>query len=376
MKVEQPIRVLHMIGSLNIGGSQTMVINLYNNIDRAKVQFDFVIDKPNENYYVAELEHKGARVYTMPAFNGANLMSVRKAWHNFFEEHPEYKILHSHVRSYASVYIPIAKKHGLKTIIHSHNTSNGRGIKVAVKKIMQYPLRYQADGFFGCSKEAGRWLFGKKIVKNKFHLLKNAIESDKFAYNESIRKKVRCELNLTDECLVVGTVGRMVQQKNPFFTIELCERLKKVITDKRPLKFLWVGDGELYEEVERQVKEKELQDIVVLLGARSDVEKWLQAMDIFVMPSQFEGLGIVAIEAQASGLPTLCSDVVPREVKVTELCEFLPLSEIDQWVMKIINNEYENRKNTSDYIIESGYDIKTTAEWLQKYYLDSMKSMR
>ena len=175
------IRVLQMIGTLGIGGSQSFVMNLYRNIDRNNIQFDFIVDHPNLDYYVNEIESLGGKVYYFPTFTGSNIVQVIKVWNQFFKEHPEYKIMHSHVRSYASIYIPIAKKYGLKTIIHSHSLSNGSGIKAMIKNILQLPLRYEADYFFSCSLEAGKWLFGKKVcMTDKFKIVFGMLPNNNF----------------------------------------------------------------------------------------------------------------------------------------------------------------------------------------------------
>ena len=157
---EKPIKVLQMISSLNYGGSQAMVVNLCRAMSNSNIHCDFIVDHPEYDGMKDIVEELGSRIYTMPSFTMVNLSQVKKAWNDFFSEHPEYSVLHSHSRSYASIYIPIAKKHGLITIIHSHNTSNGKGFKARIKDLMQIPLRYQADYYFACSKNAGEWLFG------------------------------------------------------------------------------------------------------------------------------------------------------------------------------------------------------------------------
>lgn len=215
------IRILHMIGSLEYGGSQAMVINLYKAIDRDKIQFDFIMDKPQNNALLSVVKQLGARVYTLPYFKGNNYMEVKNAWDAFLKEHTEYRILHSHIRSYASIYLPIAKKYGLKTIIHSHSTSNGKGIKAIAKSIMQYPLRWQADYYFACSVKAGQWLFGNKIVKkDNFVVLKNAIDAKKFVCNDNQRIEARNSLGIKKE-FVLGFLGRVTEPKNPFFVIDV-----------------------------------------------------------------------------------------------------------------------------------------------------------
>lgn len=359
------IRVIHMIGSLNIGGSQTMIMNLYRKIDKEQIQFDFVIDHPNDLYFADEVKSMGGKIFVLPTFRGTNIRQIKKSWNQFFIDHPEYKILHSHVRSYASLYIPIAKKHGLKTIIHSHSTANGHGLSSIVKRVMQYPLRYQADCFFGCSKEASIWLFGKKVVASDRHvILKNAIDTQKYQFQESVRQKYREKLKLGDKRTYIH-VGRFHSAKNHEFLLNLFSELHK----QQPHSVLvLVGDGELRLAIEAQIQKLGLEQDVKLLGARNDIPQLLQAADVFLFPSLYEGLGIVAIEAQAAGLPTFCSDVIPREVAVSELCSFLPLDNPSVWAERILSFDLM-RKDCSDNIIEAGYDIKSTAQWLENFYL-------
>lgn len=359
-----PIRILHMIGSLEVGGSQAMVINLYRAIDQNKIQFDFVVDHPDRMDLARTVQEMGARIFVMPTFVGSNIMQVCQAWDSFFQKHPEYKVLHSHVRSYASVYLPIAKKHGLKTIIHSHSTSNGKGIKVFVKAAMQYPLRYQADYFFSCSQEAGQWLFGKKIVEgDRHHVLKNAIDAGMYRFNPAVRDAYVQKLGVKDR-KVYAHVGRFHPAKNHSFLLRVFKQIRTIQPDAI---LMLVGDGDLRAEIEEQIHQLEIQESVILLGNRSDVSKVLQAADFFLFPSLWEGLGIVAVEAQAAGLGCICSDRVPQSVKVTENCQFLPLEE-ELWVSAALNASKE-RKDTYGQIVASGYDVYATAQWLQEFYL-------
>lgn len=228
MKEEQD-RVLHMIASLEMGGSQSFVMNIYRNIDRTKIQFDFIVDHPEQMFYKNEIERLGGRVFVLPSFRLYNIKEIRKAWNSFFDEHKEYKIMHSHFRSYASVYIPIAKKHELKTIIHSHNTSNRSEMRSIAKSIFQFPLRYQADYFMACSEKAGKWLFGNRICRSdRFWLIKNAIETKQFCFNEDIRSEVRRELRVGDSFLL-GFLARVTNQKNPLFVLDVFNELLKIL---------------------------------------------------------------------------------------------------------------------------------------------------
>lgn len=368
MKRVRLLRVLHMIGSLEMGGAQTMVMALYRAIDREKVQFDFVVDCDEVNVFAEEIKSLGGRIFQFPKFNGRNYGKVRSVWNDFFTKHPEYKVLHSHVRSYASLYIPIAKKHGVKTIIHSHNTSNGQGLTAIGKKLLQYPLRFQADYFFGCSRIAGKWLFGSRIVRsNRYFMLKNAVDLERFAYRQDVRAAIRNELEVDDNTLLIGHVGRMHPQKNHQFLIDFFSQ----IADRRSdVKLALLGEGELREVICEQVRKLGLEDRVLFLGLKKNVEDYFSAMDLLVLPSVHEGLPVVIVEAQASGLACLVSDTVTKEVQLSELVNYLPITQGEApWVDAIMNIK-PTRKDVSKNIRNSGFCIKNSSDWLCDFYLD------
>lgn len=365
--MSEPIRVLHMIGSLNIGGSQAMIINLHKVVDRSKVQFDYVIDHSDHLHFAPIVEKLGGKIFTLPTFKGYNFLDVTKAWKRFFKEHPEYKILHSHVRSYASLYLPIARKAGLKTIIHSHSTSNGKGVASVVKRIMQYSLRFLADYFFACSKESGIWLFGKNVAESeKFHILRNAIDIEKYQFNPKVREEYRKQLGLGGKKAFIH-VGRFHPAKNHTFLLNLFAEIHK--RDDNTV-LLLAGDGALRSAIERQIAELELQDSVVLLGNRSDVPNLLQVADCFLFPSLWEGLPVTVIEAQAAGLPVVCSDSITKEVVVTDLVEMLPLNQsLTAWVDAVISKtNIVRNSNIKEAVIAAGYDIHSSARWLEMFY--------
>lgn len=357
------VKVLEMIASLTYGGSQAMIVNLCKAMNRENVQCDFIVDHPDMMGMKEIVESLGSKIYIMPTFKGTNIGEVRKAWDRFFDEHPDYQILHSHSRSYASIYLPIAKKHGLKTIIHSHNTSNGKGIAAMVKNLLQYPLRKQADYFIGCSKEAGEWLFGKEVVKgNRFFVLNNAIDTDRFTFDQQIREEYRTLFGLNDEKVFIQ-VGRMSEQKNYLFTLDVfAKHLKK---NENSRLFL-VGNGELRDLIDQRIDDLQIKNSVTILEYRNDVDKLLQMADFFLMPSLFEGLSVAAVEAQASGIRCLLSDRCDTNVNITGLCEFLPLEE-DVWISKM-NEKVSLRPYTKEDIIKAGFDVKTTAAWLEDFY--------
>ena len=367
------IRILHVLGGLERGGAETMVMNLYRAIDRTQVQFDFIIHTTKRQAYYDEIIALGGKIYSFPAFDGLNYFKMKKLWKLFFKEHPEYRILHSHVRSYASLYLPIAKKAGLKTIIHSHSTSNGTGIGSVVKRVMQYPLRWQADYFFGCSKEAGAWLFGNKVVNSsKYHILQNAIDTEQYKFNPEIRTEYREKLGLGNKKTFIH-VGRFHPAKNHSFLLNVFAEIHKL--DLNTV-LLLAGDGELRASIEEQIASLNLQDNVMLLGSRSDVPKLLQAADCFLFPSVWEGFGMGAVEAQATGLPCVCSAAIPRTVKVTEHCAFMPTSDAQKWAKQALfwANQSNSSKNSILSVVEHGFDIKESSKRLVDFYQVNWRS--
>lgn len=362
----EPVRILHMIGSLNIGGSQTMIMNIYRNIDREKIQFDFVLDEPDETYFAKEIEFLGGKIFVMPKLKNVNIREVRRAWAMFWKEHPEYRVLHSHVRSYASIYLPVARKYGIRTIIHSHSISNGKGIQAIVKSVLQYPLRYCADYFFSCSLEAGKWLYGKKIVNKREHIImKNAIDTRKYLFNPEVRNRVRRELNIEDKIAYIH-VGRFHPAKNHMFLLEIfCEIYKR----QRESILILIGDGELKDQIIKKIEELDIQENVLLLGNRDDVNELLQGSDCFLFPSLWEGLGVAAIEAQAADLPCVLSEGIPKDVALSDRCIFVSLDNKDAWIENALNIEF-SRNDTFQKIEKAGYDILSTAEQLQKFYIE------
>ncbi len=361
--MNKPVRVLEMIASLTYGGSQAMIVNLCKAMDPQKVHCDFIIDHPELSGMAEIIEALGSKIYVLPTFKGTNVKEIREAWDRFFAEHPDYDILHSHSRSYASLYLPIAKKHGLKTVIHSHNTSNGKGIASVAKNLLQYPLRYQADYYFGCSREAGQWLFGDRIVQSdRFHVLNNAIDTDRFTFDPKIREEYRKIFGLKEEKVFIQ-VGRMDVQKNHLFLLETYAEYRK---EEQNSRLFLVGNGELRPQIDEKIKELELEDHVTILEYRNDVEKLMQMADCFLMPSLFEGLSVAAVEAQATGICCLLSDRCDTNVNITGLCDFLPL-ERSAWIAAM-KEELPLRHSRKEAIVKAGFDVHATAEWLQDFY--------
>ena len=321
--MSSPIRILQVLAGMNRGGAETFIMNVYRKIDKTKVQFDFLLFREEECDFNEEILELGGKIYWIPRYSGKNHFKYIKAWKTFFKDHPEYKIIHGHVRSTASIYLKIANKNGLTTIAHSHSTSSrGSQLERLVKKSFQLPIRYIADHLFSCSDEAGEWLYGRKSMKkDKYHLLKNAIDTKAFKYSRSIREEKRRELGIQNN-KVIGHVGSFTPPKNHTFIIDV---FKEIYGKDNDAVLLLVGDGKLRSSIEKKIKNMNLTESVVMTGVRSDVPELLQAMDIMVFPSLFEGLPVTLIEAQASGLPCIVADTITPEVGISDSLKFLSL---------------------------------------------------
>ncbi len=367
--MSEPIRILQVVAKMNRAGTETMLMNFYRHIDRNKVQFDFAVCTSEKCDYEEEIISLGGRIYRYPRYTGYNHFQYKEWWDSFFNEHQEYKIIHGHIGSTAAIYLGIAKKHGLFTIAHSHGTKEPLSVRSIIYSIYSYRTRFVADQFFGCSMQALIDRYGKKVAySDKSRVLKNAIDVKAYAYNERIREEVRSELGLKEGMLTIGTVGRLSQPKNPHMILRIIQALKAKEIEFR---FIWCGTGELKEEIDKAIIDMGLEDIVLMLGLRNDIPRILQAMDIFIFPSLWEGLGIVAIEAQAAGLQTLCSDQIPQEAKVTDLCHFITVDDVSKWVTEIVNNRFYKRINTLESINNNGYDIYKAAELMQEFYINN-----
>lgn len=365
-----PSRVIHNIASLHFGGAQTFIMNIYNNIDREKVQFDFVVI-PEERKDLYELiESMGGRIFVCPRYNGKNHFTYCKWWNDFFIEHPEYHVIHGHVRSTAAIYLNIAKKHGLITIAHSHSTSNGKGITAIVKNILQFPIRNIADYLFACSDKAGIWLYGKKAIqKQNYKMIPNGIDLDRFAFNKTIREEMRRKLGISKQTFVVGHIGRFTEPKNHKYLIELFSILKRTKPD---CCLLMVGNGELFDDIRRYCEGLNIMDSVIMPGSRADTENFYQAMDVFVFPSLWEGLPVSVVEAQANGLSCLISNEITKDVNLTDLVTYLPLHNKEQWIKELDTSTLKTHTKVSESnkIKLQVFDSRKVAAELQLFYIE------
>lgn len=366
---EEPIRILQVIGIMNRGGAETMVMNLYRNMDRSKVQFDFVENSFEPAAFDAEITSLGGKIYRCPHYTGKNHFTYKNWWNKFFKEHRnEYKVIHGHIGSTAAIYLGIAKKYGLYTIAHSHSSGTDYSLKSMLYKLISYNTRNIADYFFACSSIAGKDRYGEKVIhSSNYRVLNNAIDTKQFQFDEKVREIIRSQLGITSQILM-GHVGRFTKEKNHTFLLEIFKAMHEMNPNSR---LILVGDGPLRVEVEQQALSLGIKDFVIFTGIRSDVNRLVQGMDVFVFPSIYEGLPVTLVETQTSGLSCVISDKVPAEcILVKNLVTIKSLDESPkEWAEHILSKIDIERKDKSAEIIANGYDIAETAKWLGGFYL-------
>ena len=322
----KPLHVLHVFGRLNRGGAESRVMDLYRNVDRTRIQFDFMQHTTKVCDFQTEIEQLGGKVYHVPPFRFWNYFSYCKAWKQFIKEHPEIRIVHGHMTSTACIYLPIVRKKGVFTIAHSRNAGVDKGIKGKLTKFLRRNLKEKCDRCFACSKLAGEAVFGKKAMEQgRVTIIPNAIDAARFTFDPEVRRQKREELHIQPEELLRGEVGRFDPQKNQKYAVEILEECRK---KNFPAKLILIGEGPLMENVRQQVEELRLQEYVIFTGLQKNVVPFYQAMDFFLLPSFYEGLPGVAVEAQASGLRGILSDAITTETAMTSLMEGSPKSSI------------------------------------------------
>lgn len=356
-------RVLQVVTHMERGGLETMLMNYYRQIDRSRVQFDFLTHREGEKAYDAEIRALGGRIYHVPPVNPLH-PGYQRALNAFFAAHPEYRVVHSHLDCMSADVLRAAKKHGVPVRIgHSHSSSQDKDAKYFIKLLCKRGIPAQATQLFACAEEAGKWMFGGAA----FHVLPNAIDASAYRFDDAVRQEVRRELGLED-ALVLGHVGRFSEPKNHPFLIDLFAAAAK----KEPrARLVLVGGGEGRAAIEEKVRQLGLGDKVLFLGVRGDVNRLLQAMDVFVFPSLYEGLPVSLVEAQAAGLPCVISAAVSPESILTELVQQLPLDSAELWAEQVLDAVRRERKDTYDAICAAGFDIAGNAKWLEEFYLDA-----
>lgn len=354
------LRVLQIGMSWDYGGIESVIINYYRNIDRNKVQFDFLC--PYKHLaYEKEIIDLGGRLIHICDFHRSPLAYYKELL--VILRH--YSVVHIHMLSGANI-LPLvaAKKAGVKTIIaHSHNTQAEDKFRAILHVVNHNRIKELATVLIGCSDEAGKWLFNS----NEFLILRNAINTAKYVYSVNNRSEVRDKLNIASDTFVIGNVGRLNVQKNHLFLIKTFKYILRLIPNS---KLILIGDGEQKKKIEETIKLYELDEFVIFAGIIHDVEKYYSAMDILVMPSLYEGLPVTLVEAQANGLKCIVSDSIPRDCKISESLSFLSLSLGEKsWAKHICKIDIARNQQAQKQVTDSGFDIKNQTKLLEHIYL-------
>jgi len=360
-------RIIQVIGSVEKAGVESIVCNYYKHIDRNKFQFDFVVHDDSTFELSEEILKLGCKVYSVPHYR--KLFSYIKTLTRIFKE-GKYNIVHSHMSTISVFSLYAARKAKVPVrIAHSHG-AGGQNKDEFLKNILRRLLclfsKIYPTHLFACSEYAGRWMFGNKAFeKGLITIIHNAIDHNKFLYNDEVRKKVRANLGLADN-FVVGHVGRFMPQKNHGFLIDIFCELHKIEKDSV---LLLVGDGKTRAYFEEKVKKLNLQDCVFFLGGRSDVNELYQAMDVFLLPSLYEGLPVVLVETQFAGLPAIISDDVNEEAKFSDKVDFLSLDEKPEvWAKVALSKRGNERNTTNDLSLMNKYRVETSVGDLAAIY--------
>lgn len=375
-------RVLQVFTIMNRGGAESMIMNYYRQIDRSKIQFDFLVHRQEKGIFEDEIESMGGRVFRAPIINPLNPKAYYKFMDDFFENSYPYKVIHSHLNTFSVFPLKIAKQKNIPIrIAHAHialeplnirsilnpKTSIKNKIKNGIKYNLRKKIHNSSNYKFSCGIKAGNWLYGKRT---DITLLNNAIDSIKFQYSRQKRNAIRQELNIQEQ-LVIGHIGRFNHQKNHEFLLEI---FKEVYLLEPKAILLLVGDGDLKHSIVNRAKELGIAEQVQFLGVREDINDILQAMDVFLFPSHYEGLPVTLIEAQASGLKIFASENITKEVSITEDIKFISLEKPPKyWAEKIVNIMPYSRKNNYKLIKINAYDIVSNAEWLQDFYINKLE---
>lgn len=371
---QEPIRIAQIIGKWVGGGVESVVMNYYRYIDRSKIQFDFICDEDSTNIPYEEINSLGGKVILIPPYQ--KLFKYQSNLKKVLRE-GNYKIVHSHINALSVFPLRVAKKADVAIrIAHSHSTTNKKEWKKNILKNILRPFsKLYATDYFCCTEHAGRWLFGnKKFEKGDVYVLNNAINIEKFKFNEKVRNKKRVELGIDSDTVVIGHIGRFVEQKNHKFLIDLFSKFHNV---NKNSKLVLIGQGPLEKEIREKVNLLNITDDVIFLGQINNVEELYQVFDIFIFPSLYEGLGMVLIEAQASGCSCVVSSEVPKIAQVTELVRFCDLDDsLDVWEKNITETLESNSKERvlyNEILEKSGYNIRAENKKIEEYYLKRLE---
>lgn len=368
----KPIRVLQIIGIICGGGVEAVIMNYYRHIDRSKVQFDFVVDGFERTQLDDEIESMGGKIYHVTPYQ-KNVFGYMRDIANIIHEN-HYTIVHSNMNTISAFSLFVAWLEGVPVrILHNHSMAvPNEGLRTVMKNILRPFAKLFANRYFACAKVSGEWMYGKRMMENgQVKIINNAVDVDKFAYRADVRESLRKELNISSDTFVMGHIGRFAFPKNHAFLLDIFAEVHK----RKPQSILvLVGDGELRPQIEEKIKMLHIEDSVMLLGLRKDAARFYNIMDVFVMPSWYEGLPVVAVEAQANGLTCLLSDRIAKETKLIDSVRVLSLEDgYKAWAECILCVLPEREKTATESLNACGFSVKKEADSLAKCYFSWLK---
>lgn len=366
----EPIRILQVIGAMDRGGAETLVMNLYRCMDRDHIQFDFLVNEKRACDYDEEILGLGGKIFRIPRFNIANTLPYARACEKFFSAH-RYPVVHGHIALPSAIYLSVSKKGGAVAIAHSHAQNYPLSPAELAFRVCTRPTRRIADYFLACSEQAGLDRFGQRVVEGpRFHVLKNGIDTERGRFSAQARSRIRAEIGVDATTPVVGHVGRLTSVKNHPFLLDVFAQVRETLPEAR---LVLVGRGEDEDALRGRVRDLGLEGAVSFLGVREDVPDILSALDVFVFPSFKEGLANATIEAQASGLPCLLSTGVPDLARIREKTERLDLRlGATAWAEHVVDalraSDPQKREDAYLDARAAGFDISESAAWLAAFY--------
>ena len=365
--MEKPLRVLQIMGIVENGGVESVIMNYYRHLDRNKVQFDFVMHKGSNCRYINEASKLGANIFEITPYN-KNIISF--TWEIYkIIKNEKYRIVHSNMNSLSVFPLFAAWLAGCKVrILHNHTTdTKAEGLRTIIKRFLRPFAKKFSNQYWACSKLAAIWMYGNDAVKEgKVTIVHNAIDIEKFKYNEESRIRIRKKMNLYGK-FVVGHIGRFVKQKNHEFLIDI---FTKVVQKNPEAVLLLIGDGPMLTSIKKKVNKEKIQDKVYFLGVRNDVAELYSVMDVFVLPSFYEGLPIVGVEAQVNGLPFICSNLITKEILFNKSTIMLSLDAgREVWANEVLRYRRNSSPEEIIKIKELGFDINTEANRLVGKYV-------
>ncbi len=368
------IKILHVLQSMDIGGIETYIMNMYRSIDREKYSFDFMLWKEESSFYEDEIKSLGGKIYKIkfsknPFANMANFKNLL--------ENANYDVIHCHTLFYSGFFACASHFANVKTFItHIHSKSDNKKNNFTRKiyKIIMRRLILKYSNFLcACSPEAGKYVFGK--TKKEVKIINDYIDTDKYLFvNNSKVEKIKRKYRIDQDDFVIGTVGRLSIEKNQIYIIKIVKKLMENQRTKRNIKCLFVGDGPERNKLEQEINELGIKDKFIFVGNVSDVENYLKCFDIFLFPSIYEGFGMALLEAQASGIKCIASDNVPKSTNMElGLVKYLSTKDenIDEWIESINNMKKRiiSREKIKKRIVEKGFDVSNSIDIVERMYL-------